>query len=120
MKNFKIEFKKYCYKHLEFTIDRLSQYGISDYLVNGCTLEVKGNALLYGYDSICIKIGAIGICIDRHWINSIKEGSKICPICGKEYDGYPAISRKDNETEICSQCGQDEAMEAFNNFYGLR
>jgi hypothetical protein len=27
---------------------------------------------------------------------------------------YPgAISRKDNKTEICSQCGEDEAMEDF-------
>ena len=116
MKIFKIAFKEDCYKHLIFTIERLSQYGISDYLVNGHILEVKGNALLYGRNSICIKRGAIGICIDKHWINDIKEvGSRICPRCGKEYDGYPAISRKDNKTEICSECGQDEAMEDFIN-----
>lgn len=36
-----------------------------------------------------------------------------CPKCGKAYTGYPAISRKDNKTEICSNCGQEEAMEAF-------
>ena len=45
---------------------------------------------------------------------------KKCPICKKSIIGYPAISRKDNKTEICSQCGQDEAMEAFNNYYGLK
>lgn len=37
---------------------------------------------------------------------------RICPICGKEYDEYPAISRKDNETEICPDCGVIEALEA--------
>ena len=33
-----------------------------------------------------------------------------CPRCGKETTDYPAISREDNQTEICSQCGTDEAM----------
>ena len=38
---------------------------------------------------------------------------RICPICGREYDDYPAISRKDNKTEICPDCGIFEAVEAF-------
>ena len=42
----------------------------------------------------------------------MKMKSKICPICGNKYNGYPAISRKDNKTEICSKCGQIEALEA--------
>lgn len=33
-----------------------------------------------------------------------------CPRCGKETNDYPALSRTDNKTEICSQCGTDEAM----------
>lgn len=37
---------------------------------------------------------------------------RICPICGKEYDEHPAISRKDNETEICPTCGTIEALDA--------
>ena len=36
---------------------------------------------------------------------------KICPKCGKEYTNYPAISRRDNKTEICSDCGLAEALE---------
>lgn len=36
---------------------------------------------------------------------------KICPRCGKEYTDYPAISRCDNKTEICSECGLAEALE---------
>lgn len=40
---------------------------------------------------------------------------KKCPSCGRYMVGYPAISRKDNKTEICSTCGMLEALEAFNN-----
>lgn len=41
---------------------------------------------------------------------------RICPRCGKAYKELPAISRKDNKTEICSECGIAEAMEAFIRF----
>ena len=42
---------------------------------------------------------------------------RICPVCGREYTEYPAISRKDNKTEICPDCGQDEALiDWFNHF----
>ena len=37
-----------------------------------------------------------------------KPGSdEPCPICGERL-GFPAISRFDNETEICSYCGESE------------
>ena len=36
-----------------------------------------------------------------------------CPRCGKDYDGYPALSRVDNATNICSACGTAEALEDF-------
>lgn len=36
-----------------------------------------------------------------------------CPKCNQRYLGYPAISRVDNETEICQDCGQREAMAAW-------
>jgi hypothetical protein len=44
----------------------------------------------------------------------------ICPRCGgdvpdTEHKGqYPgALSRADNDTEVCSACGQDEALQQF-------
>ena len=40
-------------------------------------------------------------------------GIKICPICGNEYTEHPAISRKDNITEICPACGTKEALYDF-------
>lgn len=39
--------------------------------------------------------------------------AKICPRCGNYIAGYPALSRKDNRTEICSNCGTLEALELF-------
>ncbi len=39
--------------------------------------------------------------------------TKICANCGKAIIGYPAISRKDNKTEICTNCGSLEAIEEF-------
>ena len=41
--------------------------------------------------------------------------SKYCPRCGRPMVGHPAISRKDNKTEVCSTCGLLEAIEAFKN-----
>ena len=38
--------------------------------------------------------------------------TRICPICGQEYAEPPALSRKDNRTEICSLCGAKQALEA--------
>lgn len=34
-----------------------------------------------------------------------------CPKCGHTYQGYPALSRVDNRTEICPDCGIREALE---------
>lgn len=42
-----------------------------------------------------------------------------CPKCKKEFTEYPAISREDNETEICPECGLREAMNAFMGEKGI-
>lgn len=42
-----------------------------------------------------------------------------CPKCHKEFTEYPAISRLDNETEICPECGLREAMAAFMKEKGV-
>ena len=44
------------------------------------------------------------------------EGDAICPKCGEKYDSHlAAISRFDNKTEICPDCGTAEAIE---NMFG--
>ena len=39
-----------------------------------------------------------------------------CPICGCEIEGVPAISRRDNKSEICSKCGVEEALSDYFNY----
>ena len=36
-----------------------------------------------------------------------------CPKCGKEYIGHPDLSRMDNSTKICPECGMKEAFYCF-------
>ena len=38
---------------------------------------------------------------------------KICPVCGMAYFKPPAVSRKDNQTLICPDCGMREALSAI-------
>ncbi len=37
----------------------------------------------------------------------------VCPKCGKTYHGTPALSRGDNTTIICPDCGTREALESI-------
>ena len=34
----------------------------------------------------------------------------VCPRCGRPYSEPPALSRKDNMTHICPDCGTREAL----------
>ena len=36
--------------------------------------------------------------------------ARICPICGRAYTEPPALSRRDNATDICPDCGMMEAL----------
>ena len=38
---------------------------------------------------------------------------RVCPICGHSYADVPALSRRDNKTLICPDCGIREALEEF-------
>lgn len=37
----------------------------------------------------------------------------ICPKCGKRYGEPPALSRDDNQTLVCPDCGLREALRDF-------
>ena len=37
----------------------------------------------------------------------------LCPKCGLQYTGRPAISRADNATQICPDCGTREALDTL-------
>jgi len=76
----------------------------SDYYLNSC---LKG----YDYFEFDKKIlmNAYNKSLTKHKI-------KICPKCKKSYEGYPALSRIDNKTEICPECGLKEALVNFNKY----
>ena len=38
---------------------------------------------------------------------------RVCPLCGKSYGEAPALSRTDNETLICPDCGTRQALESL-------
>ena len=44
----------------------------------------------------------------------MKEIMRICPVCGAEYTGHPALSREDNKTFICPDCGIRQALTSIN------
>lgn len=41
----------------------------------------------------------------------IKE--KICPVCGQKYNAPAAVSRIDNRTLICPNCGTRQALSSI-------
>ena len=38
---------------------------------------------------------------------------RVCPLCGKTYAEPPALSRTDNETLICPDCGVRQALDGI-------
>lgn len=39
-----------------------------------------------------------------------------CPKCGRDYERLLALSRRDNQTMICDECGTKEALEDFAEY----
>lgn len=46
-------------------------------------------------------------------MNTEIERIAVCPKCGQTYIGHPALSRLDNETLICPDCGVREALDSI-------
>lgn len=42
-----------------------------------------------------------------------EKETRICPLCGMEYRSVPALSRTDNQTLICPDCGSRQALESI-------
>ena len=45
--------------------------------------------------------------------NTVIREARKCPRCGRIYYERPALSRADNETPICPDCGTREALESL-------
>lgn len=39
--------------------------------------------------------------------------TRVCPLCGREFNGVPALSKTDSETLICPDCGTRQALEGI-------
>ena len=42
-----------------------------------------------------------------------KQPERVCPLCGQRYTQPPALSRTDNETLICPDCGTRQALDCL-------
>ena len=60
-------------------------------------------AMTMGTRIVVMKLGYIQQ-IDTP-MNLYNQPYRVCPKCGCGYNDYPALSRKDNKTEICPRCG---------------
>ena len=60
----------------------------------------------------------LGLVVGVDEFEIIEQQEKICPKCGNCIQGHPALSRADNKTEICSNCGTLEALEVFEKYQG--
>lgn len=81
--------QKYQVRHCSATIDGATFYGSYQE-----ALDVIREFELHGFDAY-----------------------PVCPICGQDYEEHPAISRKDNKTKICPNCGVGEAFLDFCDNY---
>ena len=51
--------------------------------------------------------------MEEHQMKEETATTRICPICGRAYTERPALSRTDNVTLICPDCGTRQALEAL-------
>lgn len=92
-------------------MDKGSMFGVDDWDVRQCTRSIDYATL---YNSVEEAEEAIqNIQSDKFKIYPV------CPICGEDYSGHPAISRKDNKSKICPNCGTGEAFMDFIKNYKL-
>lgn len=66
----------------------------------------------FGFDEKYLK-EALRISKEEALMKQEEHIERVCPKCGQTYFGYPAISREDNETLICPDCGIKEALESI-------
>ena len=93
-------------------------YYIGEYCADGVKLEPRQQYSSFlmdakRYDDLDILRDDLDL-IHESLTRKILEIQR-CPKCGKEFTEYPALSREDNDTEICPECGVKEALTIFLN-----
>ena len=46
-------------------------------------------------------------------MKTAEKVTRVCPRCGIEYHGVPALSRTDSQTLVCPDCGTRQALESI-------
>lgn len=78
--------------------------------------EPKKNAEDYGWMNIKEQLMNGRVVSDPFMLYRMKSNLSHCPLCGGSYDEKNhdyAVSRRDNKTKICSQCGMKEAFDDY-------
>ena len=55
-------------------------------------------------------VGILAPEVIENWVCAIHRA---CPRCGSAIMDFPALSRTDNKTKVCSPCGRLEGIEAL-------
>ena len=95
-------------------IEGISEYFKNAHLKDGMVIRLGDYTFRSDGSFYCDPIKEIEPIELKLKITENSDNEKKCPICKKEIGKYPAISRKDNKTEICSNCGMLEALEEFH------
>ena len=80
--------------------------------IQGLVMDDRESVIEFLHDDVDMTIEELefcGIYLTEEEIE-MYEWEHTCPKCGKRYSGYPALSRRDNKTLICPECGVYEAM----------
>lgn len=80
-------------------------WNIEDFEVRTCSATINGATQYDSYED--------AIDVIREYQLLKFEPFPVCPRCKKDYMEKPSISRDDNITEICPDCGIQEALITF-------
>lgn len=100
-------------KFKDISKERLCE--IATYAISGLIEEDRESAIEYLHDDMDMTIEELkvfGVTLTREEKEEY-VWERTCPVCGCRYSEYPALSRRDNETYICPDCGLTEALEDF-------
>lgn len=93
-------------------LNRLDEH--VDHLVNALVEDDRDSAIEFFYDNgfTIEELSRWGIELTEEELE-MYDWERMCPVCGEIYSEYPALSRRDNATYICPECGTNEALEDY-------
>lgn len=102
----------------KLTMNDIGLYRMMEMLtwaIDGLIEDDRYSAIEYFHDTMDMTIEELeyfGIKLTEEELE-MYEWEHTCPKCGKRYSEHAALSRRDNKTYICPDCGLEEAMEDY-------